>query len=488
MISVMDFVLRLRKYRLEFVNFVVGAAVLTFELAASRIAAPYIGTSIYIWTSIIGVILAALALGYWMGGKLADRRKLKEDIVILLVLAAALILFVNIIKDSLLSAITDNSLSLQWQALIASILIFSPPAVVLGMVSPYLARLNITKLSDSGQKLASISAWGTVGSLVGTFLTGYVLFGLVGTRHLLAGIALSLLFLSFAMSLNAYLAARLLFFVAILLQLFTSPTLGFAGVKADIDTRYSRVTVRDTFYGNRPVRVLQMDRKYWQSGIYLDGSKELVFPYTRGFYSLAQSKPDAKKHLIIGGGAFTLPEHIARTMPQSQIDVVEIDGGLVGIAKKHFGFSQPKNLNIIIADGRQYLNVNQKNYDVIILDAFSSVEPPFQLFTKEAAERIKASLSRGGMVGINVISAAEGEKSEMLSSIIRTYSDIFKSVNVYQASPGFSKSERQNLIVIAGDESLPSTGLFSLPHDNFAPGRILTDNFAPVERMTSQGI
>lgn len=481
--------IRPTKYKLEFINFIVGAAVLTFELTASRIAAPYIGTSIYIWTSIIGVILASLALGYWLGGKLADLRKRGEDIVLLLVLAAALILFVNIIKDPLLGAVTDNSLSLQAQALLASLLLFTAPTIVLGMISPYLARLNITKLADSGQKLANISAWGTIGSLVGTFLTGYVLFGLVGTRHLLIGIALVLLVVSFVMSVRTYLAARLLFAVAILLQFFTSPALGFTNIQADLDTRYSRVTVRDTVYGSQPVRVLQMDRQYWQSGVFLDGNKTLVFPYTQVFYSLAQSNPNASKHLIIGGGAFTFPEFLARSMPGSEVDVVEIDGGLVNIAKQYFDFKQPPNLEVIVADGRQYLNTNDKKYSLIFLDAFSSVEPPFQLFTKQAAEKARNSLASTGSIAINVISAVEGQEAQMLRSIISTYSKVFSSVEVYQADLGTSNAQRQNLIVVAGAKSLQtSIGSYRLSLDNLAPGAVLSDDFAPVERMTSQGI
>jgi predicted membrane-bound spermidine synthase len=477
------------KYKLEFVNFVVGAAVLTFELTASRVAAPYIGTSIYIWTSIIGVILAALALGYWLGGKLADKRRREEDIALLLCLSAGLILIINSIKDPLLGVITNNALPLQWQALIASILLFSVPTVVLGMVSPYLARLNITKLVDSGQKLASISAWGTVGSLFGTFLTGYILFGFVGARHLLTGIALTLLLVSFVMSIRKYLLTRMVLAGVIILQLIWSPALVFGNVVADLDTRYNRVTVRDVKYGTRPVRVLQMDREYWQSGVYLDNAKSLVFPYTQAFYSLAQSNPAAKRQLIIGGGAFTFPEFLALSMPESQVDVVEIDGELVEISNKYFNFKQPSNLEIIIADGRQYLNTVSKNYDFIYLDAFSSVEPPFQLFTIEAAKLAKSSLTAEGSVIINVIASVEGDRAQMLNSVVTTFAKVFKSVDVYRVNAELRYDQAQNLVVVAGDGSVESTlSALRLPFSHINPGQVLSDDFAPVERMTSRGI
>lgn len=477
------------KYKLEFVNFVVGAAVLTFELTASRIAAPYIGTSIYIWTSIIGVILAALALGYWLGGKLADKRRCEEDIALLLSLAAGLILIINSIKDPLLGLVTNNALALQWQALIASILLFAVPTIVLGMVSPYLARLNITKLADSGQKLASISAWGTVGSLFGTFLTGYVLFGFVGARYLLVGIALSLLLVSFVMSPRKYFLIRSALIGVIIIQLFWSPTLVLGNVVADLDTRYNRVTIRDVKYGARPVRVLQMDREYWQSGVYQDGSKNLVFPYTQAFYSLAQSNPAAKRQLIIGGGAFTFPEFLARSMPGSQVDVVEIDGELVEISNKYFNFKQPSNLKIVIADGRQYLNTVSKEYDFIYLDAFSSVEPPFQLFTIEAAKLAKSSLTAEGVVIINVIASVEGDRAQMLNSVVTTFAKVFESVDVYRVNAGLRYDQAQNLVVVAGNSRVESTlSALRLPSSHINPGQTLSDDFAPVERMTSRGI
>lgn len=476
------------KYKLEFVNFVVGAAVLTFELTAARIVAPYSGSSIYIWTSIIGVILAALSLGYWLGGKMADLRRRNEDIVLLLAIAAGFILLVNVIKDPLLSSITDNSLPLQWQALIASLVLFAVPTILLGMVSPYLARLNITKLANSGQKLASINAWGTVGSLFGTFLTGYVLFGFVGTRYMLAGIAATLILISFVMSGRTLLPMRAALLLVILLSFFSPPALSYTGIKAEEDTRYSRVTVRDVQFGLRPVRVLQTDRQYWQSGVYLDGDKSLVFPYTQGFYLLSQSNPSAQSSLVIGGGAFTFPEYLARAMPTSKVDVVEIDGGLVDISKKYFDFSPPANLNVIIADGRQYLNSNDKKYDFIFVDAFSSVEPPFQLFTKEAALRAKSSLTPDGAWIANVISSVEGPKSEMVSSVVSTYRHIFKNVDVYQVDAGYGAGHRQNLLVVASNKRLNSP--LSHLRLSYPPkaGRVLTDNFAPVERMSSNGV
>lgn len=159
-----------QKYQFEIISFFVGATVMTLELTASRIVAPYIGLNIYVWTSIIGVILASLAIGYLLGGRLADKRKKSLDIVYLLLCSAILIGALNSIKDSILKSISNLNISLQLQALLASSFLFVAPTVLLGSISPYLARLKIHKVVNSGTQLSRISAAGTIGSLFGTFL------------------------------------------------------------------------------------------------------------------------------------------------------------------------------------------------------------------------------------------------------------------------------------------------------------------------------
>jgi predicted membrane-bound spermidine synthase len=191
---------KIRDYDLEFVNFVTGGVILTFELVASRIITPYIGGTIYTWTSIIGVILAALATGYWYGGKLADERHKKSDIVLLLIAAAFLILVVNLFKDKVLTIISGINWPLQWQAFIAGVILFAAPTAVLGAISPYLTRLSITDIKTSGQRVARMNTWGTIGSLCGTFLTGYVTFGYMGTKMVIFSLTIALLLVSFVIS------------------------------------------------------------------------------------------------------------------------------------------------------------------------------------------------------------------------------------------------------------------------------------------------
>ena len=491
----------LRRYKFEAVNLVVGAVVLTFELVASRVIAPYLGTTIYVWTSIIGIILASLAIGYSIGGYLADKRHKSEDIVFLLILAAILIILVDLIKDWGLNRIAHIPIGLQWQALLASVLLFSIPTIVLGTISPYLVRLSLKSIATSGRQVARINAAGTIGALVGTFLTGYLLFGFVGTRYILGLLAVALCLASFIMDYRHLVAHRLLLLLITSLFSIFPIRLHIEGIVGDLDSRYSRIMIRDIYYNKRPLRVLQTDSQIWQSGIYKNGNRSLVFPYANAFALAARSRPFANKYLIIGGGAFNFPEYLSNNYPKAQIDVVEIDGRLTTVSNDFFGLKPHKNLDTVEADGRQFLNNNTNRYDIIFMDAYSSLIPPFQLFTKEAVMHIKSSLTTNGLAVINLVSSSRNPRQGFIAGSARTYKQFFANVDVFEADVDRQANQRQNLILLASDNKLPvSLGVLSKdylgPRDKLfgkrvnvqiSSGRVFTDDFSPVERLVVSG-
>jgi spermidine synthase len=487
----------LNGWRLEAVAFVVGVVVLAFELTASRIVAPYMGTTIYTWTSIIGIILAALAVGYGAGGAWADKRQNSNDVVLLLLAAAVVMVIMGLVKDWVLASLTSLGWPLQLQGLSASLFLFALPTVLMGAVSPYLARLNITEVGSSGKKLSRINAAGTLGSLVGTFLTGYVLFGLIGTRNLLVLLAFCLVATTLLMEPKKQLWGRVLVAASILIiSPFASKPL-LPGYVRSIDTAYSRIVIRDILYQGRPVRALQTDSDGLQSGVYLDHKPGLAFDYIRGFVYASELQPHAKDYLIIGGGAFTFPEYLAMNAPSARVDTVEIDSKLTTISQRYFNFQQPANLHIITADGRQYLNTSHSRYDMLFIDAFSSVVPPFQLTTKEAVARMHGVLQPGGIVVANVISGASGSSSQLIQAFASTYQTSFAHVAVYRINPSLAPSEEQNLLLIASEKPIGSSQLSRVARNNpeFAaitkaelslpskPGLVLTDDFAPVEQL-----
>ncbi|HKR81923.1 MAG TPA: fused MFS/spermidine synthase [Candidatus Saccharimonadales bacterium] len=481
-----------RRYRFEIISFVVGAVELTLELTASRVAAPYIGLTIYVWTSVIGVILAALALGYLLGGRLADKRKDPLDVVFLLLGAAVLIGFMNAVKDPLLTSLSGWSfLPSQLQALLASCVLFAAPTIVLGAVTPYLARLSVIDVATSGTHVSRINAAGTFGALFGTFFTGFFLFTLVGTRNILALLGFTLVLMSFGLALPKQNKMRWLLVGLALLVLFVPSKLHLNGVRKDFDTAYNRYIIRET----PEIRVLQGDKSAWESGIYKDERKGPLFPYIKTFVAAAALPERPRNYLVIGGGAFTLPTLLAQSQPQATVDVVEIDKALQSISEQYFRFKPSLNIHVFTQDGRQYLNNNHKKYDVIYMDAFSNSTPPFQLLTQETNERLRASLAPGGVVAVNIVSKTAGTGAVFVSSVAQTYQHAFIDVRLFRITDA-PAAELQNVLLLASQESLApkiaaasqNSVLAAATHNELSVsngGRVLRDDFAPVEQMVA---
>lgn len=165
----------MKRFLLEITVFVCGAVVMAFEIVGSRMLGPYVGTSAFVWSSIIGIILLSLAVGYYAGGRLSDRFPKPVLLAVIILLAALFMLFTVFIKNILLDFLTDASGNIKLISILASLLLFSPPAVLLGMVSPFAVRLRIHSVTTSGATAGNLYALSTLGSILGTFLAGFVL-------------------------------------------------------------------------------------------------------------------------------------------------------------------------------------------------------------------------------------------------------------------------------------------------------------------------
>ena len=489
------FLQKLRVSPLELIAFISGMVVLAYELTAARITAPYLGATVYTWTSIIGVILAALAVGYAKGGIWADKRKSPQDVVRLLLAASALISIVTIWKDPAITALLQPGAPLQVQAFLVSVVLFAPATFCLGALSPYLARLHITSIKSSGQKLSNISTAGTIGSLAGTFLTGYYLFGVIGTNIILSLLAATLFISCLLIKPASLIRWKVVVAVLILFSFAYHSTPNFFGVVRDMDTRYSRVLVRDVYYKNQPVRVLQTDNRGLQSGVDLSSPTHLVFGYTRAFAGAANLHANPTRYLVIGGGAFTVPAYFAQKDPTATVDTVEINGELTAISRDYFALRSTPSLRIIQADGRQYINESHTPYDLVYLDAFSSIVPPFQLLTTEAVARYDALLATNGIIIGNFIDKPQGP---LIRAATATFREHFGNVKVYAVESGMDAAASQNLLLIASRStiSVPQREMAAAASPFFqsvlqrdvtpsTDGVVpLTDDFAPIEKLT----
>lgn len=480
----MDHVKLLRTYRYEIIAAVGGATVMILELVGARMIAPYFGTSIYVWTAMIGVILGALSLGYWYGGILADRRADDRGLMKILVIAAGAIWVCAVLQESLLKSTADLSVDIRIATLLSAALLFAPAATLLGVVSPYVAKLRLSSLKTAGQSIGRLYAAGTVGSIIGTFLAGYWLISWVGNAALAFSLVLILVLLSFAASYSGWLATRIVLAVLAMMGMLLPVALPHE-VIADIDSIYSRYLVKEI--GERqPLRTLAVDPFSTQSAQLVDDPDTLVFEYTKRFMTVSKNHP-WQEMLVVGGGAFTFPLAAARAYPDREVSVVEIDPKLTDIAKEYFGLEDRSNLHIYHDDGRVFFNKSvPSKYDLIFLDAFSSLTPPYQLSTLEATQATKHSLRDRGVVVANVIASPRDPYGE---AVMATYQSVFTYVDFYPVYPTLDADARQNIVVVMTDErsardsARRSLGVVPV---EVKRGVVLTDDFAPVEQLINQ--
>lgn len=445
-----------KRYVLELTVFICGALVMIYEIIGSRILSPFIGASTYVWTSLIGVILASLSLGYWLGGILADK---KPDIKILsfvIFLAGGLVSLTILFKDVILAGIASAAVGLEIKSVIAAVLLFAPASVALGFVTPFSVKLRMSSLADSGSTVGRLYALSTIGSIVGTFAAGFFLIPFVGSVRTLYIIAASLFVLSillvpFAFTRFSFLVFTLFVF-AVAASEFSIYYLRQTSVLHDIDTEYSRVQVFQTVQpkSGRKFQAMATDPYFVQSAMFLDGD-DLVFEYNRFYHLLRHFNPDFRQTLMIGGAGYTFPQEYLRTYSNAEINVVEIDPQMTEIARRFFRLEDNPRLNIIHEDGRVFLNhAPAGSYDAVLMDAFGSLfSVPYQLTTVEAVREIHRVLKDDGVVIFNLGSAIRGPSSQFLQAELKTYQSVFPEVHLFKVNSTYTDEQLQNLIIVA---------------------------------------
>ena len=473
---------------------------MVLEMAGSRVLAPYLGTSILVWTSLIGVMLASMSLGYWWGGSLSDRLPERRVLSIVIFLAACATAVSTVLATPVLFAVQSATRDLRIGAVLATAALFGAPAVLLGMVLPFAVRLGTHAVGESGRTAGRLCALSTAGSIAGTFLGGYVLVAHFGTTHIVLLTAFALLVASLA----AYrpgagpkaAAVFLLAFLGWGTDALQAAWMG-AGFH-DFNTPYSRVWVYDDIHATngRPIRIMQIADEA-SSAMYLDGD-DLVFEYTRFYRIVAHFKPDLRNALMIGGAAYSYPKDFLKSFPEARLDVVEIDPKLTDIARAHFGLKDDPRLAVIHEDGRTFLNRNRKEYDAIFLDAYKSIySVPYQLTTIEAARRMHAGLAPDGVLLANFISSVDGRKGQFLRAAVATLKKVFPRVYLFAVDSAEDGARVQNVVLVAFKSAKPPV-LYShdrefnailhnlwirdVPEDR----PVLTDDFAPVDSYIAE--
>jgi len=499
----------LRRAWLPAVVFLTGACVLIIELAATRVLAPYFGNTIYSVSSVISVVLAALSIGYWFGGRLADRFPSKTLFFSIIGLSGLLVLFTQFAQVVFLEGF-GYKLSLAFGPLIMSVVLFFIPSFVLGTLSPFAVTLlqKEAKGQGVGTTAGQIFFFSTLGSIAGSLSAGFFLIPFLGVSTILIGVGVFLFLLGIIPIAYFGIERRFTVVVTVLaagLLLLASSSMPAAmdNVVYARDGVYERITILDGTYRGRPARFLRQDTSH-SAAMYLD-SDELAYDYTKYYVLHRMFVPEVKRALVIGGGAYSIPKALLAELPDVRVGVSEIEPSLVELSKTYFRLPDDPRLTHYIKDGRRMLHDTPHQYDVIFSDVYQSMYAiPAHFTTKEFMELARSKLTENGIFIANLIGDLRTNGPSFIWSEVRTMQEVFPQVYLFAVvSP--NHTETQNLIAVGSNNPArvdikdigwraSSNSIIADIADHYVDIKeidltrypILTDDYAPVDYLTSK--
>jgi hypothetical protein len=464
-------------WRLGAAACVSGFTLMAYELVAARLLAPSVGNSTYVWTGVIGVIIIALSAGCWLGGRIADYRHAPQDVGLLLIVAAALVTITILSANNTLRWLTTVLDEPRIQAVIAALALFAPASFVLGAVSPYLAKLNVSSLDTAGRSVANLSALDAVGGIAGTFVTGFVLLGMIGLNETLALITGILLATSWLFMPQWQWQLRTLMIGAVIVAALSGLYTPKHG-DVSIETPSAHYSIVNYTSNGRQIRGLVTGPTGVQSGVYLDGTKDLPFWYTRRMVEVTiAAKP--RTVLLLGGGAFTMAEYMARQLPNTHIDVVEIDPGLENISRQYFSYQSLPNVKLIFDDARTYIQRTNRHYDVVLIDVYNGGEIPYSLLTAEYGSELARITREDSLVVANLIA---GLNNAPCRELFAAFDAVYRRTWPYAWYGTQHRDLSRGNYVVAYSKK-PRTMPAALSPLQPLGGTLYTDNFIPNDRL-----
>jgi spermidine synthase len=478
--------------------FVVGTGSLGAEIAVARLMAPFFGASTIVWANTIGVVLVALSIGYWFGGRLADRNPSLRGLCKMVLLAAVLLAVVPFIArpffDISVEALDSISAGAFVGSLFAVLALVAIPVLLLGAASPYALRLAVPDVEHAGRIAGRLYAISTAGSLTGTMLSSLLLIPVVGTQRT---------FLAFALAIGITAVAGLgLRFAPAAAAIAAALAIPVGTVKASADGEVIYETETETQYAQvveEPDgdRLLELNEGQAIHSLYKPGSY-LTGRYWDGLIVMPFATLDRppERVAILGNAAGTAARMYGHYFPDTRVDGVEIDGELTEIGRRYFDLSGP-NLHTYTDDARPWLRQSSGDYDVIVVDAYRQPYIPFYLATREFFELVRDRLAPGGVVVVNV-GHPEGN-DDLEKAVSATMADVFGTVirdpledanSLVLGSEAPASPERLlGAIAILPDDL---KNLAAVESQRLAPaltgGPVYTDDKAPVEWLVDKSI
>lgn len=469
-----------------------SGAILVLEILSLRLVAPYVGLSLQTSTAVIGFALAAISTGAWIGGRVADRIPPKRLLGPTVLLGGALILAVGPVVRFAGDRVQGGEASAV--LLITAVAVFAP-ASLLAAVTPMVVKLQLGALQETGTVVGRLSGIATLGALVATFLTGFLLVAAMPTSTILLALGGTLLLVGFVLTMSqraTQVAAGSLAVVA----LAVGSLLG-SSPPCDVETAYHCAhVVRDEV---RPTgRVLQLDT-LWHSYVDLQDPRHLEFSYVRAIASVLDTviADPAPSALHLGGGGLTLPRYLDATRPGSESRVYEIDGGVVDLDMDRLGLRLDDGIEVRVQDARVGLaREATSERDLVVGDAFGGLSVPWHLTTLEVVREIDRVLTDDGVYALNVI---DYPPLDFARSEVATILEVFPHVALIARPPVLDRQDGGNLVIVASRQPLPEEALRAelsarapeLDLLSNAPSvrrfagdaGVLTDDFAPVDQL-----
>lgn len=510
---------RLRAMYIYLSVFLSGGSILTIEIAAGRVLAPHFGNTLYTWTSMIGIILAALAVGYSAGGRLADRNPTARIFFLIMIVGAGLVALVPPLR-ALFMPTLEKGLSLRSGPIFGGILLFAAPGFVLAMLTPYAVKLSAHGEATLGTVTGNLFTWSTVGSIVGTFATGFFFIPTFGLNAIFLATAIGLAAIG---GIGLYLFAGNPSSKKLIKSPVVQKVLIFAGVCFVAgavwagrppgitdkiihfhENMYHTIRLFEEKQEGRQVRQLYLD--YQPEGAMVVGDdRETFFEYTK-FLKLGPAVvPNIRRMFFIGGGAFTMPKALHLMKPEAEVVVAELDPDVTEVGQRYFRLDKYPKIQVVNGDGRRALKKTSGKWDFIVGDAYRGLRSiPHHLITREFFQEAKERLAPGGAMLLNLIAQRSGPGGALYASVYRTMAAAFPDVWVFSTDPQDSGTA-QNILLLAFRDSDPArrrailAKLESDPELRFAAasrveppsprayGPVMTDEYSPVEYLINLG-
>jgi spermidine synthase len=479
-----------------FLAFFGSACLLILEIVAGRLLAPTLGVSLYTWTAVIGVVLAGVGLGNYLGGRLADLRPSRSTVALIYVagsLASLAVLGLAHYVDSLqLPSGAPAILQVLW----LTALLFFVPSTIIAAATPVLTRLSLHRVSEGGRVVGRIQAAAALGSILGTFLTGFLLISSFGTRRVVAGVAVTLLVLAVAAR-PPWLRRRAYELAALAVVIVASGWVSSSGCTQE--SNYYCIRVQDV-----RVAAVQGGRTQVQSGrfraLYLDRVQHsvsdltdptvLYYPYEQLYAQTLRRlhpAPGPVDAFFIGGGGYTFPRWLEHDY-RGRIVVSEVDPAVTSTAYRSFGLDRSSRIRTVNRDARRTLRElpRGERFDAIVGDAFSDVEVPYHLTTRQFNDLVAAHLEPDGVYMLNVV---DGADYDFLRSVLRTLRVTFPYVTVLRNPQAtWPPSGGAGTAILAAKskpkslpEVVPQRGIDAFLRDGHSV--LLTDDHVPVDQL-----